>query len=390
MGDTVVEEIRQAGRVAVPDYHILTQGGKIIETAVDVFGTVHILVNNAAFFQMYGRIVCTSSGAGIYGSFGQSNYSGIIEFVNAIAKEEARYNIKANTLTPAAASRLTMTVMAPELLTRLSPEWVAPVVAALTHESSHKTGAVFDVGAGCVMKFQWEWAAGLDIERDQPPAYILHNFDRVTDFSDPRIWGMDLLKGKVAIVAAAVGGLGSEYTLTLATLDASVVVNDVCAVAADAVVEKIKTVGGAAVSCTYTVENARQTVQKAIEGFGGVHILVVVSGNVLERPLDEIANNEWSQAYDSQAKSAYPITKALWPIFLKQSMVELWCLLQNWGYQVGLDLLVSALEHRLLLGLRELSSEKVKSTGSVSTPSHRCQQIHHHDSKQKEGVSPKI
>lgn len=113
MADAVVQEIQSAGGVAIADYHSVAEGDKIIETAVKAFGTVHVLVNNAGILrdiafrnmkdkdwdliqqvhmfgtfattraawpwmckQKYGRILNTASGAGTYGSFGQTNYCG--------------------------------------------------------------------------------------------------------------------------------------------------------------------------------------------------------------------------------------------------------------------------------------------------------------------------
>lgn len=114
MADKVVEEIKAAGGDAVADYNDVAEGNKIIETAIRVFGAIHILINNAGILrdvsfkritdkdwniiqkvhmygsykttraawpymqkQKFGRIICTSSGAGIYGNFGQTNYSGM-------------------------------------------------------------------------------------------------------------------------------------------------------------------------------------------------------------------------------------------------------------------------------------------------------------------------
>jgi NAD(P)-dependent dehydrogenase (short-subunit alcohol dehydrogenase family) len=113
MADKVVKEIQDAGGDAVADYNDVADGDKIVETAIRAFGAIHILVNNAGILrdvsfkritdkdwnivqevhmygsykttraawpymqkQEFGRIVCTSSGAGVYGSFGQTNYSG--------------------------------------------------------------------------------------------------------------------------------------------------------------------------------------------------------------------------------------------------------------------------------------------------------------------------
>ncbi|MFH1514692.1 MAG: SDR family NAD(P)-dependent oxidoreductase, partial [bacterium] len=148
--DTVVKEIKKGGGKAVANYDSVAtvEGGEnIVKTAVDNFGKVDIVINNAgilrdkSFVKMtedewdivlavhlkgaycvtqpafrlmkengYGRIINTTSGAGLYGNFGQSNYCsakmGVVGLMNNIAIEGAKYNIKCNTIAPIAASRL--------------------------------------------------------------------------------------------------------------------------------------------------------------------------------------------------------------------------------------------------------------------------------------------
>jgi NAD(P)-dependent dehydrogenase (short-subunit alcohol dehydrogenase family) len=102
--------------------------------------------------QGYGRIVMTASAAGIYGNFGQANYSmaklGIHGFAQTLALEGKKKNVLVNTIAPIAGSRMTETVLPQDLIDALKPEFVSPLVARLCHESSEETGGLFEVGGG--------------------------------------------------------------------------------------------------------------------------------------------------------------------------------------------------------------------------------------------------
>jgi len=194
--DVVVDEIKKAGGVAVANYDSVEFGDKIVKTAVDAFGTVDIVINNAgilrdaSFVKMseldwdlimkvhlkgafsvtkaawnimreknYGRIINTGSSSGIYGSFGQVNYAtaklGLWGFTQSIAKEGEKRNIKCNCIAPLAGTRMTATVMPKEVIDKLSPEFVAPFVAYLCHDSVPDSGALYEVGAGYIAKQRW-------------------------------------------------------------------------------------------------------------------------------------------------------------------------------------------------------------------------------------------
>jgi NAD(P)-dependent dehydrogenase (short-subunit alcohol dehydrogenase family) len=189
----VVDEIKALGGEAVADTNSVAtpEGGKaIVQTAVDAFGKVDVVINNAgilrdkAFSNMepelldpvidvhlkgafnvtrpawaimkeqgYGRIVSTSSAAGIFGNFGQTNYGaakmGLVGFSRVLAVEGAKYNIKANAIAPLALTRMTENLMA-GLGDKLDPGLVSPLVAFLAHEDCPVTGQVFSVGGGRV------------------------------------------------------------------------------------------------------------------------------------------------------------------------------------------------------------------------------------------------
>jgi NAD(P)-dependent dehydrogenase (short-subunit alcohol dehydrogenase family) len=189
--DDVVKEIIESGGKAVANYDSVAtpEGGEaIVQTAVDNFGKVDIVVNNAgilrdktfaklapadleivldvhlkgAFFvsqpaykimkdQGYGRFVFTASGAGIFGNFGQSNYGaakmGLVGLSNVLAVEGAKYNIKSNVIAPIARTRLTENLLGP-LAEALDPGCITPLVTYLCSEACEATHEIYDVGGG--------------------------------------------------------------------------------------------------------------------------------------------------------------------------------------------------------------------------------------------------
>jgi NAD(P)-dependent dehydrogenase (short-subunit alcohol dehydrogenase family) len=192
MANQVVEEIRSAGGQAVADAHGVdtVEGGEaIVKTALDAYGTVDIVIANAGILRdrafhniteedwdkifavhvkgsfdviqpafrimrqnSYGRIIVTTSNAGLYGNFGQANYSSaktaVLGFASTLELEGAKYNIKANVIAPVAASRLTEDVMPPQVLEKLKPEYVSPMVAYLCSEECSVSGQIFTAGGG--------------------------------------------------------------------------------------------------------------------------------------------------------------------------------------------------------------------------------------------------
>jgi 3-hydroxyacyl-CoA dehydrogenase/3a,7a,12a-trihydroxy-5b-cholest-24-enoyl-CoA hydratase len=225
--DLVVEEIKQAGGEAVANYDSVEDGDAIVRTAIDTWGRVDIVINNAGILrdksfknmtdadwdiifrvhnygaykvtkaawsimteQGYGRVLFTTSSAGIYGNFGQTNYGSaklsLVGFANTLSLEGQRKNVLVNTIAPFAASRLTEGLLPPEVFDSLKPEYVSPLVAYLCSEDSDTTGGVFEVGGGFYSSLQWERTKGklFRIGREVSPEAIQSSWKQINDFSE--------------------------------------------------------------------------------------------------------------------------------------------------------------------------------------------------------------
>jgi len=194
--DHVVAEIEAAGGEAVANYDSVAtpEGGEgIVATALDAYGTVDVVINNAgilrdrsfakldmddleavlsvhlkgAFYvtqpafrvmkeKGYGRLVFTSSNSGILGNFGQSNYGaakmGLVGLSNVLAIEGAKYGIKSNVIAPLARTRMTIELLGP-LADKMDPEQVAALVVYLASEECPFTHEIFSAGGGRYARF---------------------------------------------------------------------------------------------------------------------------------------------------------------------------------------------------------------------------------------------
>ncbi len=223
--DKVVEEIKAAGGEAVANYDSVEDGAKIVQTALDTFKRLDIVVNNAGILrdvsfpkmtqedwdliyrvhvlgafrvthaawphlrdQGYGRVIFTASAAGIYGNFGQANYAmaklGLHGLAQTLALEGAKKNVRVNTIAPIAGSRMTETVLPKEILDSLKPELVSPLVAYLCHESCEENGSLFEVGGGFYSKLRWERTEGktFRIGRKVTPENVQTSWSEITSF----------------------------------------------------------------------------------------------------------------------------------------------------------------------------------------------------------------
>jgi len=227
MADQVVTEIKEAGGRAVANYDSVAESAgaeNIIKTALDEFGKVDGVVSNAGILrdgtfhkmpfenwdsvlkvhlyggynviraawphfreQSYGRIVVATSTSGLFGNFGQANYSaaklGLVGLINTLAQEGAKYNIKANALAPIAATRMTEDILPPEVFKKLTPEYVAPVVSYLCTEEVPDTASVFIVGGGKVQRAALFQNEGVTFENVPTVDDVAAQWSKIDDLS---------------------------------------------------------------------------------------------------------------------------------------------------------------------------------------------------------------
>ena len=191
--EKVATEIRQAGGEAIADNSSVTDFAamqNMVEQTVAEWGRVDILVNNAGILrdksfakmsiddfrlvvdvhlmgsvnctkavwdlmreQNYGRIVMTTSSSGLFGNFGQSNYSSaklaLVGLANTLGLEGAKNNIRVNCLAPTAGTQMLEGLVSPELMDLLSPDKVSPALLSLVADDS-PSRVILCAGAGSV------------------------------------------------------------------------------------------------------------------------------------------------------------------------------------------------------------------------------------------------
>jgi len=247
--DAVVAEIRAAGGTAVANYDSVAteEGGRnIIKTALDAFGTVDILVNNAgnvrdktlvkmdlADFRAlvdvhlmgavycthaawptmraknFGRIVMTSSAAGLYGNHGHTNYGAaklaVVGFMNALKEEGRKHNITVHAIAPMAQTRMTENVTAPKIAALIKPEFVTAAVAWLCAPENEETGHIIEAGAGYYAKVEVREAHGalFGTETIPTPEQIRDRYAEICDMSQsaPYVNASDVMRKVFRMVA---------------------------------------------------------------------------------------------------------------------------------------------------------------------------------------------
>jgi NAD(P)-dependent dehydrogenase (short-subunit alcohol dehydrogenase family) len=221
--ESVVAEIVAAGGEAVAngDSVATPEGGAaIVQAALDAFGRIDVVVNNAGILrdasfknvtpelldpvidvhlkgafnvlrhawpllraQHHGRIVNTSSGSGLFGNFGQSNYgaakAGLMGLTRVLSIEGARDDVKVNAIAPIAHTRMTESQMGEEM----RPDLVSPLVAYLCHPSCTVTGQAYSVGGGRVSRLFLGMTTGIT-EPDLSAEMIAARIDAIDDPSE--------------------------------------------------------------------------------------------------------------------------------------------------------------------------------------------------------------
>jgi NAD(P)-dependent dehydrogenase (short-subunit alcohol dehydrogenase family) len=233
VADSICEDIVGAGGQAVPSYDSVASSAgaeAIIQTALDAFGRVDAIVHNAGILrdvtvqkmeesawdavlrthlygayylahaawphfrqQSHGRIVVATSSAGLFGNFGQANYAsaklGLVGFINTLALEGARSGIKANAISPAGATRMTMAAMTPERAAQMDPAWVAPAVAHLCSDELRESGYIIRAFGGRYQRVALIQSQGVAFDTIPTLEQLAAQWDKVLDMEGGKVGG---------------------------------------------------------------------------------------------------------------------------------------------------------------------------------------------------------
>ncbi len=232
IADRVVNEIRAAGGHAIADHHSVgapESARRVIETAMDAWGRIDVLVNNAGILRDktlakmdphdfdhvvrvhlggsayctqaalphmqaagYGRIVMTTSSAGLYGNFGQTNYAaaklGIVGLMNALKQESAKFNILVNTVAPVAVTRMTEGLAFANLIEIATPDRVTPAVVFLASDRCTFSGEIIAAGGNYFSRVKLVEGEGVHLPPDETPTaeWVAANWPAIADMSGAR------------------------------------------------------------------------------------------------------------------------------------------------------------------------------------------------------------
>jgi len=228
MADAVVSEITDAGGEAIANYdNVATSDGgeRIVKTALDAFGQIDIVVNNAGILrdksfhkmtpeqwdavlrvhlygtfhttraawphlreQGFGRVIVTTSTSGLFGNFGQANYGaakmGMVGLVNTLAVEGARYNVTANAIAPLANTRMTADVIPDDDRLQLDPAYASPLVVHLASEECHDTGTITLASGGHYARIAFMQGKGVQFDHVPSVEEMALSWSEITDLTD--------------------------------------------------------------------------------------------------------------------------------------------------------------------------------------------------------------
>ena len=229
--DQVVAEIRAAGFEAVPNHDSVSSvegARRLVQCALDHYGRIDVLINNAGILRdkslakmepadfesvvavhllgsawcsqavlahmqgsSYGRIVMTTSAAGLYGNFGQTNYGaaklGIVGLMLSLKQEAMKHGIFVNTVAPVALTRMTEGLPLAAMLGEATPERVSAAVVFLASEACGFSGEIVAAGAGYFSRVQVMEGRGVHLQGEQVSAEgVAAHWAQIADMSGAR------------------------------------------------------------------------------------------------------------------------------------------------------------------------------------------------------------
>ena len=228
--DVLVGELTDMGAEIVAcrdDLADAASAGRIVEAAMDAFGRVDVLINNAGIMrngafknmsdedfravfdvhvfgaarltrdvfrvmvpQAYGRILMTTSAGGLYGAFGIANYGAAklaqVGLMNVLAVEGERHNIRVNAIAPIARSRMLDGVVSPEEEVRLTTDWAVPAAAYLASSACGQSGEIMVCGGGHYASVKIVESRGVHLDPRHVPSLedIAALHDRISSASN--------------------------------------------------------------------------------------------------------------------------------------------------------------------------------------------------------------